>query len=252
MSGISFIHCDACRGALPTRKLAGFAHVELRRSRDAFNLLSAMALDTIPTLLKVKLQDRDPDWEVQFLTALCHERVSLVQDQPVQGPDSWPYMMIRTGGEEPMLNLVRWASTRGIGFVVNPDQAMPDYVLTYGMVWNCRERGEFLTPAPEKTSELIIRDGEQLFAGPPSTTYLPEDVRQVLRDFLRRQRVQAPRVLMLSRDEKDWDLAFSIESLNSPPATEHAGIAEAVSWFLPAHYSVALVSERVVPGFVAL
>jgi hypothetical protein len=211
-----------------------------------------MALDTIPTLLKVKLQDRDPDWEVQFLTALCQERVSLVQDQPVQGPDSWPYMMIRTGGEEPMLNLVRWASTRGIGFVVNPDKAMPDYVLSYGMVWNCRERGEFLTPAPEKTSELIIRDGEQLFAGPPSTTYLPEDVRQVLRDFLRRQRVQAPRVLMLSRDEKDWDLAFSIESLNSPPATEHAGIAEAVSWFLPAHYSVALVSERVVPGFVAL
>jgi hypothetical protein len=252
MPRISFNRGSACRSALQSRKLGHLFGVELRRPRDAFNLRAAMALDTIPTLLKVKLQDRDPDWEVQFLSALCHERMSLVQDQPVQGPDSWPYMMLRTGGDEPMMNLVRWASTRGIGFVVNPDQAMPDYVLTYGMIWNCRERGEFLTPAPEKSSELIIRDGEQLFAGPPSTTYLPEDVRQVLRDFLKRQRVSAPRVLMLSRDEKDWDLAFSIESLNSPPATEHAGIAEAVSWFLPAHYSVALVSERVVPGFVAL
>jgi hypothetical protein len=40
--------------------------------------------------------------------------------------------------------------------------------------------------------------------------------------------------------------------LKSPPQSEHAGIAEAIAWFLPAHYTVALVSEKSIPGFQPL
>ena len=57
---------------------------------------------------------------------------------------------------------------------------------------------------------------------------------------------------MISTDKVNYDLCFSIESLKSPPAHEHANIAEAISWFLPAHYTVALVSEKTVPGFQSL
>jgi len=40
--------------------------------------------------------------------------------------------------------------------------------------------------------------------------------------------------------------------MKSPPAHEHANIAEALSWFFPAHYSIALISEKVVPGFQSI
>ena len=121
------------------------------------------------------------------------------------------------------------------------------------MVWNFCQRGEFLTPsATRPQGKLEIADGQQLYTGAPNSAFLPEEARAVIRDFLKRQKVTVPKILMISTDQENWDLAFSIESMGSPPLNEHAGIAEALSWFLPAHYSVALVSEKTVPGFAAL
>lgn len=214
-------------------------------------------------LLKIPVAQRDEAWEVEFLRELPKSDVRIVNETAVAGPDGWPYLLISTESapgsspnavpDEKFLHVASWLATRGMGFVVNPEKAMPDFVMNYGMVWNFRERGEFLTPAAKaRDTKLEIKDGQQLFTGPPSLAYLPEDVRVILRDFLKRQKVVEPYVLMVSTDQEVWDLAFSIESLGNPPAREHAGIAEAISWFLPAHYSVALISERNVPGFAAL
>ncbi len=210
-------------------------------------------------LLKIPVAQRDEAWEVEFLKELPKADVRIVSEAAVAGPDGWPYLLISTDAapgseaDEKFLHVASWLATRGMGFVVNPEKAMPDFVMNYGMVWNFRERGEFLTPAAKsREGGLEIKDGQQLFTGAPSLAYLPEDVRVILRDFLKRQKVMEPYVLMVSTDQEVWDLAFSIESLGNPPAREHAGIAEAISWFLPAHYSVALVSERNIPGFAAL
>ena len=198
---------------------------------------------------------RDEAWEIEFLRALPKSRIRVLEDAPAAGPDGWPYLMVSTEGavDDSVSNIADWLASRGVGFVVNPEKSLPDFVLSYGMVWNFRERGEFLTPAAKAaTGKLEIRDGQQLYTGSPSTAYLPEDVRTVLRDFFKRQRVFEPRVLMISTDQQTWDLAFSVESMGAPPEKEHAGIAEAISWFLPAHYSVAIISEKTVPGFTAL
>jgi hypothetical protein len=40
--------------------------------------------------------------------------------------------------------------------------------------------------------------------------------------------------------------------LGNPPEREHEGIAEAIAWFLPNHYSVVLISEKGLPTFSAL
>lgn len=214
-------------------------------------------MNRLDDLLKTPVAKRDDAWEFEFLRELPKTPVRIVEEAAVAGPDGWPYLLVATETEgEPLPNVIHWLSTRGVGFVVNPEKSMPDFVVTYGMVWNFRERGEFLTASPKnipaRNGALEIRNGQQLYTGAPSLQYLPEDVRGVLREFLKRQRVQEPKVLMISTDQEHWDLAFSIESLGSPKAAEHGGIAEAMSWFLPAHYSVALVSERNVPGFVAL
>lgn len=231
-----------------------------------------MQSTSIQTLLNVPVAQRGDAWESDFLRELPKASVRIVDDTAVAGPDGWPYLLLATdlapeatpvtGANQPVdadridsfVNVARWLATRGLGLVLNPEKAMPDFVMSYGMVWNFRERGEFLTATEKRSGGPVeIRDGQQLHAGTPSTAYLPEDVRVILREFLKRQRVFEPRVLMISTDNQvTWDLAFSLESLGSPPAAEHAGIAEAIAWFLPAHYSVALINESSVPGFTSL
>ncbi len=223
----------------------------------------------IHNLLAVPIADRDTAWEIEFLRELGRSTVAVVNADPVQGPDGWPYLLVATNGRmpeefEPVLTVAGWLASRGMGMVVNPEKPMPDFVLPFGMIWNFVERGEFLTLAPSvRAGALEIQNGQKLLTGPPSRAFLPDMARSVLKEFFKRQQVADPRVLMISTDTAadtaagassscQWDLAFSLESLGSPPVSEHGGIAEAIAWFLPTHYSVALVSEKAVPGFTSL
>lgn len=229
--------------------------------RPSFRIMNS----SLESLLETPVAKRDVAWEINLLRELPKSNVRIIEDTPVAGPDGWPYLMLASGGDEPLPEVARWLGSRGVGFVLNPEKSMPDFVVTYGMVWNFCQRGEFLTATPSSAAgangatsgsaqkgKLEIADGQQLYTGAPSIAYLPEEARVIIREFFKRQKVTEPKVLMISTDQTNWDLAFSIESLGAPPANEHAGIAEALSWFLPAHYSVALVSEKTVPGFAAL
>lgn len=209
------------------------------------------------TWLQVAVEARDEAWEKGFLKALSEAQVRVVNPEPQAGPDHWPYLSVQTGegADDSIRNVLNWLSTRGIGLVLNAHKASPDYVLTYGMIWNFRERGEFLTTVDadhSRTGRFDIKHGQEVLAGSPSEAYLPKYARTVIKQFLMDQGIFAPKILMVSLDKKNYDLCFSIESLKSPPAHEHANIAEALSWFLPAHYSVSLVSEKTIPGFVAI
>lgn len=210
-------------------------------------------VENLTALLETTISKRDDAWEAAFLKALPAARFRIVNDTPVAGPDGWPYLLVATDGDEPLSNMIRWLVGQGVGMVINPEKPIPDYVLTYGMIWNFRERSEFFTSAGNvRSGPVELQNGQQVFAGPPSESYLPKEVRFVLREFLKQQKVEAPKVLMVSEDQKTWDLAVSLDSLGNPPQQEHAGIAEAMSWFLPAHYSLVLMKEKTLPGFVEL
>jgi hypothetical protein len=212
------------------------------------------------SLLGTEFEKRDLAWEKKFLASLPNAKVRLLAPDPQVGPDHWPYLMAAidedgSPGEdvESLTNILEWLSSRGIGLALNPQKTAPDFVLTYGMIWNFRERGEFLTEkALGKSGSFNIQHGQEVLTGAPSAAFLPPYVRSILKQFLGDQGVFAPKVLMASFDKENFELCFSIESLNSPPAGEHPGIAEALSWFLPAHYAVSLVSEKALPGFQPL
>lgn len=217
-------------------------------------------MSELSKLLKTDFERRDEAWEKDFLSALPDSPIRVLSPEPREGPDHWPYLMISVGdpaATESLRDVVGWLSTRGVGLVINPENEMPDYVLTYGMVWNFRERGEFLTTPTASAqgptdTRFEVKPGQEVLTGAPNAAYLPPYVRSVIKQFFADQGVFTPKVLMVSVNKTDFDLAFSIESLKSPPAHEHANIAEALSWFLPAHYSLALVSEKTIPGFAAL
>ena len=213
--------------------------------------------------LETKEQERTPSWDDKFFKLFSDCNLKILSSDPQQGPDGWPYLVVETQDSTQSLNseidsaqkVIHWASSRGIGLVVNPKKLpYPDFVFSYGMLWSFRETGYFIKAVtkPNAEKKIIFTAETKLQTGPPSTEYLPQYVRSVLKEFLRDQGVLNPRVLMASTDGENFDLCFSLESLGSPIEAEHEGILEALSWFLPPHYSIALVQESSLNGFISL
>lgn len=199
---------------------------------------------------------RDGNWEKNFFEVFVSSLIDIGEGASKLGPDQWPYLFARSSpaAKEPVIKVLGWLSQRGIGLVLNGEKPVPDYIFTYGMIWNFVQHGQFLTPiSPETKSKTVdFAAGQKIMAGPPSDDYLPSFVRSILKHFFVDQGILSPKILVTSPNQKDFDLCFSLESLGSPVESEHEGILEAVSWFLPAHYSLVLVSEKGLPGFVPL
>lgn len=206
-------------------------------------------------LLNVKQVLRDEKWEENFLQILPNQKLVLINDQPQNGPDGWPYLLtkIETADlkspveSESFLNLNSWLSEKGIGLVINPQKNYPDYVFTYGMLWYFKFNGKFLEKNASISKENLDNPldlSAQHWSGDPSESFLPTSVRKILKQFFMDQGVLDLKVGMLSSDQTNFDLCFSIESLGNPPKKEWKGILEAISWFLPAHYSLRLLSEK--------
>jgi hypothetical protein len=207
-------------------------------------------------LVAVSEDQRDSKWEQDFFHALTSGHLKLVHEAPQKGPDGWPYLLSDTHPEatESANKIIQWLALKGVGLVINPLKQYPDFVFTYGMLWHFKETGLFFrnTADGSTVGSLEIEEGQPLHAGPPSPQYLPHYVRNILKEFFLDQGIYRPKILVMSSDRKNYDLVFSLESLGNPPKEEHEGIAEAISWFLPPHYSIGLISEAGLPQFVDL
>jgi hypothetical protein len=231
-------------------------HAFSRQQKELLEVLKkfpySIAMLDLQKLTEAPEEQRNEKWEEDFLNAFVPAYVKLVHPDPKPGPDSWPYMMVETkeDGEDSVKEILKWLSEKGIGMVVNANKSLPDYVFTYGMIWNYRETGHFLEILDEKISDKFELDlGSKYYYGTPTEKFLPGYVRKILKEFFLHQGVFAPKILLLSQDGKNFDLCFSMESLKNPPPKEHEGILEAISWFLPSHYSLAMVSTKGLPPF---
>ncbi|MCB0355836.1 MAG: hypothetical protein KDD40_02455 [Bdellovibrionales bacterium] len=215
-------------------------------------------MEKIEDLCSVSEVKRDYNWEKRFLDAFVQAQVSFIKEEPVQGPDGWPYFFVKllpTGQNgEPVAKLLNWLKDKGIGIAVNPHKELPDYIFNYGMIWNYAERQLLVQDSPNITNEDTVdfKKGENIYFGCPSTEYLPPYVVKVLLDFFAQQNINEPRVAIVGKNKDNFDLCFSLESLGNPPEEEHNGILEAISWFLPTHYSLMLLSEEAVAKFFTL
>lgn len=195
---------------------------------------------------------RNEEWEKALFASFADARIEIDSETPKTGPDGWPYLLVRTSAQakEPTQKVIAWLSERGIGLALNAHKNAPDYVFTYGMLWNFRVRGEFITKSEQlKSGPVEISKDQQLWVGTPSESTLPSYVREILKEFFKQQGQNQVRVAMVSADQKHYDLCFSLESLGEPQTTEHRGLLEAIAWFMPAHYSLALLSEKQITGF---
>lgn len=210
---------------------------------------------TMNELLSVLPENRDRSWENEFFVTLTRGSIGLLSETPEQGPDGWPYMLVTTEGDssEPVQKMLHWLYQKGIGLAVNPQKEYPDYVFTYGMIWHFKETGLFYRDQKDiPIGSVIIEPSINIQMGSPTEDFLPTYVRKVLRDFFRDQGLHGVKILVIQNKEGFYDLAFSLESLGQPPEDEFSGIAEAIAWFLPPHYSILLISEKNLPKFIEL
>jgi len=202
-------------------------------------------------LLSVPFDDRDEAWEENFFKGLIHAKFEFLSDSPIEGPDGFPYLAVKIVEEgEPADKVLDWLGEKGVGLAINPDQKQPDYVFSYGMIWNFLLLGEFMTSesSDRAPGAIEMEPGQEMMAGTPSETYLPKHVRGLFREFLGQQGILKPRIVMLSQDSKNYDLCFSLEALGNPPEEEWQGILEGFSWFFPLHYSFSILSEEMIQG----
>lgn len=183
-----------------------------------------------------------------FFREFLNAKVKLLSEGLISGPDAMPYLFVSSlqEGTHNVQDLFQWCYKKGSGLVLNPERPEPDFIFTYGMVWNFIHNGEFLSS--EHLGNLSNRlEKEKYFSGKVTNNVWPEVPRSWLKKFLFDQGIIAPKAVLLSEDGKRYEIAFSIESLGRPPEKEHSGILEAFSWFFPRHYSLILVSEGALP-----
>ena len=198
-------------------------------------------------------EERDEQWELDFLKAFPEQKFTIQDTEPKEGPDGWPYLLVQDGGDEPAHQVIKWLTEQGVGLVLNAHKKYPDYVFSYGMLWNFRERGEFLSEGYDlESGDVVLTSGQKIWVGEPSLDYVPEYVRDILRQFFKDQGIERLQWAVISTDQKNYDLAISLESLGDPDESEHQGIGEAISWFLPAHFSIALIHQKGLPDFYTL
>lgn len=216
--------------------------------------MEMMQIRDLKTLVSTPDLARDERWELEFFDRLLQSEVHIVDSRPQLGPDGFSYLLVQSNGEtagEPAVKVIEWLAQKGVGLVVNPEKDYPDYVFHYGMLWHYKERQRFFDPQAAKVEQgaFSIESGAKVKTGEPSPEYLPAYVREVLREFFKQQKIDNPKLLMVSPDGVNYDMCFSLESLGSPAEADHATLAEAISWFLPSHYSVGIVSEEGLPEF---
>ncbi len=213
-------------------------------------------MDELTELLSTPDSLRDTNWENRFLKTFPVARLKILSEDPQVGPDGWPYLFaeVNANATEPAQKVLYWLAERGIGLAVNPQKNYPDYVFTYGMIWHFRHKGFFesVTQKEPDKHTYNIHENQKFKIKKLADELLPIYARKIIKEFFRDQGIYFPKALLISHDGNSYDLAFSLESLGSPPQEELNNILEALSWFFPQGLSLSLLREVNFPQFEPL
>lgn len=215
-------------------------------------------------LMAVPKQDRDEAWSTAFLANAAAASFRCGSPQIIQGPDSLPYFQLFL--PEPGLSFQCYVIERmkddfllerGLGVVINPTPAGPDWVFSYGDIVNFALHHEFYTtgetPFSKQVSDEVIEGEEQVMVGQPNETLLPQATRNVLREYLQQNGIATPKIALLMRRLPNGtgisqDLAFNITPHDFASEALYRSVMQQISWFLPRHYSFVGLREDALPG----
>jgi len=212
----------------------------------------------IDQLLRVPREERDDDWVGNFLTHVATASFVCGDPQVIQGPDNFPYFQIFIPeANKPFQCYVLehmlddFLLDNGLGIALEPKAGEVEWVLSYGDLLHYSVHRTFAIPndhlfARGGGGDETITSDEQVLVGAPSELILPIKARGVIREFLRAQGVQDPKVCLMDRsnDGKGQDLVFNLTPWQFETEAHYRAVMQALGWFLPRYYSYTGAEEH--------
>ncbi|WP_208178409.1 hypothetical protein [Hymenobacter negativus] len=214
-------------------------------------------------LVAVPKPERDEAWDAAFLANVSAASFRCGSPQIIQGPDGFPYFQLflpepGVGFQCYVIERMKddFLLERGLGVVINPTPAGPDWVLSYGDIVNFALNQEFYTteetPFSKELSDELIEGEEQVMVGQPNETLLPQATRNVLREYLQNNGIATPKIVLLMRHRTNGagisqDLVFNITPHDFGNETLYRSVMQQIGWFLPRHYSFVGMHEEALP-----
>ena len=214
----------------------------------------------IRELCNVPKADRDENWNRKFLENVTTASFRCGNPQIIEGPDGMRYfhLLLPEPNKEfecfVIKNMVSdYLLSDGLGVVINADKNEPDWVFPYGDIVDFYLNGAFYTnqitnPYKSGTSVTDCLIGEsRVMIGQPSETYLPNETRKVIREFLESFGLN-PKICLVAWIDQNHQLtlAFNIvpEMFKKTDSESFQSFLRFLQWYLPRHYKAVCMQEN--------
>jgi len=217
-----------------------------------FQPLSAETMTStgmVKTLLEVPKKDRNQAWTRQFIAHVANAAF-FPRDPCVIQSDNFPFFALSSTQTEqayPTYVIHHMKDdillVQGMGVVINPSGQDADWAFTYGDILNFQINGAFYPPA----AGAAAVSHEPL----PAEARLPLAARKVLRTFLQKLGVAAPRVMFGAQDHSgpgSQELLFDFSPQDFKSLDDFHFAMNNLSWFLPRNYSYSLAGNQARKG----
>ncbi len=220
-------------------------------------------------LVQTLSSDRNENWQNTFLQNIGQASFRCGDPQFITGPDGFQYFQLLL--PEPNKSFQCFVIERmkddfllsnGFGVVINPTSNSADWVLSYGDILNFHLNRTFYTTEEtlfsRERNDETIPGNEKVMIGQPSETILPEPTRKLIREFLKINGVEHPKVSLMMRHNKNnngvtQDIVFNVTPQNFTSETNYRNVMKTIGWYLPRHYSFIGMDENSLDnGFMSL
>lgn len=206
-------------------------------------------------LFDVSLEQRNEDWQKEFLANVDDASFACGDPQVISGPDGFPYFVLNIPEKNKEFQcyvlkkiIPAFIFEHGFGVVFNPSKGQPDWVFTHGELVNYYLRGEFYTKSDNwyVQNQEVIQESEKLLVGQPSEYIIPPSVRDILRKYLAQYTKKEVKLVLTNRphgEEFLQQIIFNLEPQDFESEEHFRGVMQNIAWFLPRHYTYASTSE---------
>ncbi|MEZ5013969.1 MAG: hypothetical protein R2794_06725 [Chitinophagales bacterium] len=211
-------------------------------------------------LVQTARNERDEKWRQTFLDNIGQASFRCGDPQVKTGPDGFPYfkLFLPEANKEFQCFVIDkmkddFLLASGFGVVINPTPDGADWVLSYGDILNFHLNKTFYTTTEtafsRETNNEVINANEEVLIAQPSEILLPKQTRNLLAEFLKRNGIHAPKILLLVRPGSDGngvsqDLVFNLTPNNFTDENTYNRVMQIISWYLPRHYSFVGMDEK--------
>ena len=131
-------------------------------------------------LFEVDRDNRDDAWCQKFYEVVADASMSAPKDQVLVGPDGFPYFVLNPPPAkqtfEPFCisHILQTCMDEGLGVVLQPEPAPPQWVFPYGVLWTLNAFGKFeVAHESGGAGDTAVAENSQRMLSQPSESFFP-------------------------------------------------------------------------------